>query len=47
MRERNAVKAARSVLWGGNDCKVIPLPDIDELSARQTIGEKGLCFNQD
>ncbi len=30
MRERNAVKAARSVLWGGLGCKVNPLPDTDE-----------------
>lgn len=29
MRERNAVKAARSVLWGGAGCKVNSLPDIE------------------
>lgn len=35
MRERNAVKAARSVLWGGNDCKVVPLPDSEEVSVME------------
>ena len=30
MRERNAVKAARSVLWGGLGCKVNPLPDTED-----------------
>ena len=30
MRERNAVKVARSVLWGGRNRKVNPLPDTGE-----------------
>ena len=34
MRERNAVKAARSVLWGGFGCKVNPLPDNREMKDR-------------
>lgn len=38
MRERNAVKAARSVLWGGNDCKVVPLPDRQDSEMRTAKG---------
>ena len=32
MRERNAVKAARSVLWGGRNRKASLLPDSEEVS---------------
>ena len=40
MRERNAVKVARSVLWGGSDRKVSPLPDTNEGMNKINVGGK-------
>ena len=35
------MKAARSVLWGGNECKVVPSPDTAEMGGRG-IHDNGL-----